>query len=171
MACTREQVFTALFALVAPLQAPADATKPLPALTPFRTVSRRVTLPGQGPAALDPLIQPALMMWEQPEHTEGGERGLRIRHWPVWFIIAFHNDNRELAGATILNPLIDAVEAALAPDDPIRNTLRLFQPAAGGQSIAMIEAGAIEGPLIKHTGDTSADGQGGAVILLDMVVP
>jgi hypothetical protein len=171
MACTREQVMTALFALLEPLQAPAAAAKPLPTLTPFRTVSRRVTLPGQGPAALDPLIQPALMMWEQPEHVEGGERGLRIRHWPVWFVIAFRNDNRELAGATILNPLIDAVEAALAPDDPIRNTLRLMQPQPGGQSIALIEAAAIEGPLIKHIGDTSADGQGGAVILFDIVVP
>ena len=171
MACTREQVMTALFAKVQPLQAPANSPRPLPAQTPFKTVSRRMTLPGQGPAALDPIIQPALMMWEQPEHTEGGERGLRIRHWPVWFVIAFRNDNREVPGATILNPLIDEVEAALAPDDPARNTMRLFQPLPGGQQIALIEAGAIEGPLIKHTGDTSADGQGGAVILFDMIVP
>jgi hypothetical protein len=171
MACTREQVFTALFAKVQPLQAPAGSARPLPSATPFKTVSRRVTLPGQGPGNLDPVIQPALMMWEQPEHTEGAERGIRIRHWPVWFVIAFRNDNREIAGATLLHPLIDAVEAALAPDDPVRNTVRLMQPLAGGQSIALIEAGGIEGPLIKHTGDTSADGQGGAVIMFDMVVP
>ena len=173
MACTsnREQVFTALFALVEPLQAPAGTPRPLPTATPFKTVSRRVTLPGQGPGNLDPVIQPALMMWEQPEHTEGAERGIRIRHWPVWFVIAFRNDNREIAGATILNPLIDAVEAALSPDDPVHNTLRLLQPQPGGQSIPLISAGAIEGPLIKHIGDTAADGQGGAVIMFDMIVP
>jgi len=146
---TRETVMTALFALVEDLPG-------------FTTVNRRMTMPGQGPAALDPIVQPALMMWEQHEHDERSERGTPVRLWYVWFVIAFRNDDRDTAGATILNPLIDAVRTALAPDNPVHNTLTL-----GG----LVHAVYVDGPTIKHTGDTDAQGQGGAVIPVTIMVP
>jgi hypothetical protein len=33
----------------------------------------------------------------------------------VWLIIIYYNNDQNVAGATLLNPLIDAAEAALAP--------------------------------------------------------
>ena len=147
---TRETVMTALFALVSGL------------VPPFTTVNRRMTMPGQGPSSLDPILQPALMMWEQHEHDERSERGTPVRLWYVWFVIAFRNDDRDTPGATILNPLIDAVRGALAPDSPGHNTLTL-----GG----LVHAVYVDGPTVKHTGDTDAQGQGGAVIPVTVMVP
>jgi hypothetical protein len=62
----RETVMQALFAVFAGLPG-------------FTTIARRVTMPGQGPASIDPILQPALMMWEQHEHDERSERGTPIR--------------------------------------------------------------------------------------------
>jgi hypothetical protein len=147
---SRETVMTALFALVEGL------------VPPFTTTGRRMTMPGQGPSALDPILQPALMMWEQHEHDERSERGTPVRQWYVWFVIAFRNDDRDTAGATILNPLLDTLRGALAPDNPVHNTLTL-----GG----LVTAVYVDGPTIKHTGDTDAQGQGGAVIPVTILVP
>jgi hypothetical protein len=163
MACTREEVMQALFAKVSPLQAPADSASPLPAETPFRTVARRTTMPGQGFASLDPSLMPALTQWEDwPEETVGGELGLRKRTWEVWMVIQFRNDDRLAPGATILNPLIDAVEAALSPDSPPRQVLTLD---------GLVNAVYIDGPTIKNTGDTDAEGNGRASVPVKILVP
>jgi hypothetical protein len=171
MACTREQVFTALFELLEPLQAPAGTTWPYPMETPFKTVSRRCQEPGQGPGEIDSILKPALMMWEQPELVDDGEKGTRTRHWPVWLIIAFENTNRELAGSTILNPLLDAVEEALAPDDPVGNVLRLMIPQSDHTNLALVAVAYIEGVPVKNNGDGQVDGRGGALVAVDIIVP
>jgi len=151
----RETVMQALFALVQGLPG-------------FTTIERRMTMPGQGPSSIDPVLQPALMMWEQHEHDEHAERGLPVRKWYVWFVIAFVNNDRTLAGATLLNPLIDQVRAALAPDDLPSNTLRL---KTADWPNGLVHAAYVEGTTLKHTGDTDAQGQGGAVIPCTILIP
>ena len=151
----RETVMQALFALVQGLPG-------------FTTIERRMTMPGQGPSSIDPVLQPALMMWEQHEHDEHAEHGLPIRKWYVWFVIAFVNNDRTLAGATLLNPLIDQVRAALAPDDLAQNVLRLKSPQYPGGIVAFAF---VEGTTLKHTGDTDAQGQGGCVIPVTLLIP
>jgi hypothetical protein len=149
MACTREEVFQALFNVLTTPSLPAG----------FKLATRRYIRP----SAVEAINTPILMTWEQPEKTEGGERGLRKRWWEVWLIIVYYNNDQNVAGATILNPLIDAVEAALAPDNPVHQTLTL-----GG----LVQAVYIDGPTVKAISDVDIDhGQGGAVIPVRILVP
>jgi hypothetical protein len=150
MACppTREQVFQALFNLV---------SNPLPA--GFKLATRRYIRPSN----VEAINTPILMTWEQPEKTEGGDLGLRKRWWEVWLIIVMYNNDQNVAGATLLNPLIDAVESALMPDNPVHQTLTL-----GG----LVQAVYIDGATAKAIPDIDVDhGQGGAVIPVRILVP
>lgn len=117
---TREQVFQAVFGLVQNL-------------TQFKVVTRRYTRS----SSVEAINTPMLMSWEQPEKTEGGERGLRKRWWEVWYIIVCYNNDQYVAGATILNPLIDAVEEAIRePDNPVHQTQTLGAWCRGATSTA-----------------------------------
>ena len=117
---TREQVFQAVFGLVQNL-------------TQFKVVTRRYTRS----SSVEAINTPMLMSWEQPEKTEGGERGLRKRWWEVWYIIVCYNNDQYVAGATILNPLIDAVEEAIRePDNPVHQTQTLGAWCRGSTSTA-----------------------------------
>jgi hypothetical protein len=145
---TREQVFSAVFNLVTGLSP-----------SPFNVVTRRYIRP----SAVEAINTPMLMTWEQPEKTEGSDRGLRKRWWEVWYIIVHYNNDQNVAGATLLNPLIDAVEAAFAPDNPVHQTQTL-----GG----LVQAVYIDGPTVKAISDVDIDhGQGGAVIPVRILVP
>src|SRR5215813_2707277 len=111
MACTREEVFQALFSLL---------SSPLP--TGFKVATRRYIRP----SAVEAINTPILMTWEQPEKTEGGDIGLRKRWWEVWLIIVYFCNDQNVAGATILNPLIDAVEEAIrGPVFPVHQSRAL----------------------------------------------
>jgi hypothetical protein len=143
---TRETVFQALFNLVATVPG-------------FKVTTRRYIRP----SAVEAINTPILMTWEQPEKTEGSERGLRKRWWEVWLIIVYYNNDQNVAGATLLNPLIDAVEAALMPDNPVHQTQTL-----GG----LVQAVYIDGATVKAISDVDIDhGQGGAVIPVKILVP
>ena len=143
---TREQVFSAVFNLV-------------DGLPGFVVTTRRYTRP----SAVETINCPCLMTWEQPEKTEGGELGLRKRWWEVWLIIVYYNNDTYTPGAEILNPLIDTVEAAFAPDNPVHQTLTL-----GG----LVQAVYIDGATVKAISDVDIDhGQGGAVIPVRILVP
>jgi len=143
---TREQVFQAVFNLV-------------DGLPGFVQTTRRYTRP----SAVEAINCPCLMTWEQPEKTEGSEHGLRKRWWEVWLIIVYYNNDPYTPGATILNPLIDVVEAAFAPDNPVHQTQTL-----GG----LVQAVYIDGPTVKAVSDVDIDhGQGGAVIPVRILVP
>ncbi|MDE2467770.1 MAG: hypothetical protein KGL35_03270 [Bradyrhizobium sp.] len=142
---TREAVFSALF------------TK-MQAISLFATASRRMTLPQQ----IQPGNLPAIMIWEQPEHTKITTGQPAIREWEAWIVVVFKNTDKSIPGATILNPMIDAVEAALAPDDIGRNVNTL-----GG----LVWYCRIDGTTTKETGDTDAAGLGGAVITIKIKVP
>lgn len=142
---TREQVFQALFARM----------QTVPGITSY---SRRMTLPHQ----VHPGDQPVLMQWEQPEITRIQTALPPKRVWEAWIVIAFTNNDNSVAGATIINPLLEAVEAALAVDDFGRNVCSL-----GG----LVHYARIEGNIVKETGDTDPSGLGGAVVPIKIMPP
>jgi hypothetical protein len=146
---SREAVFEALFALLTPLM-PGS----------FATVTRRFTHPSQITADSN-LPLPALMQWEQPEETKQQGMGLPEDTWEAWLVIVFKNPDVSVPGATILNPLLDAVRNAIAPS-PMTNVQNL-----GG----LVTWCRVEGTTVKETGDTDTDYLGGAVIPVRMLVP
>jgi len=146
---TREQVFQALFAVV----------QAAPVATLIKTFTRRFALPDQ----VLPGAMPQLMVWEQPERSEfTGPAMPPKRAWTAMIVVYFQNTNPAVAGATIINPIIDAIETALRYDDPATNKLTL------GRLVTYCR---IEGQTIKETGDTDARGIGGAVIPIRILVP
>lgn len=145
MSVTREQVFLALFARMQTVPG-------------FVSYSRRMTFPQQIP----PGDMPALMQWEQPEMARGATSLPDKRIWEAWIVLAFKNGDPNVAGATIVNPMIDAVQDALAIDDWGKNNCTL-----GG----LVHYARIEGPVVKETGDLDSNGLGGAVIPIKIMPP
>ena len=95
----REPIYAALFARV------ANAAS-------FVTAARRL----RHWSEVSPAEQPALFMRQKGESAGGAERGTPT----VWTLtlelyVYAHADDSYVAPATVLNPLVDAVEAALAP--------------------------------------------------------
>ena len=96
---TREPIYAALFARVA---SAAD----------FVTTSRRL----RHWSGMAPAEQPALFMRQKEEVAKVPTLGApTLWKLVVELYLYGHSSNRYIAPATILNPLIDAVEAALAP--------------------------------------------------------
>src|SRR5579863_1005583 len=144
---TREQVYSALFALLR--TAPG-----------FATYSRRML----DYSAIAPNLMPILILWQQPEESDYQPgRGLPRDTLEAFIVIVFQNESKPsegdpttaIPGATIINPLIDAVRAAMAPDDDTTNSLTLN---------GLVEWCRVEGRTIVETGDTDANGFGGAEI-------
>ena len=157
---TREAVMTAL------LNVAATATD-------FKTVSRRVALmPGAPtPQVATPPDQPALYLLESHEETRNSGRGTpAIRTWFVelwlWNKIPVGDTlgvpDGTTPGATVINELIEAVEATLKPDSSETNELTL-----GG----LVQWCRIEGQTVKVPGDINPDGQCFAAIPLKILVP
>ena len=142
---TREIVMQALFARL----------QGLPSIV---TTSRRMTLP----AMVEPGDQPRLMLWEQPELSRNRTSLPDKRVWEAWIIIVFTNADLSVPGATIINPLIEAIEAALAVDDFGRNVCSL-----GG----LVHYARIEGTIVKETGDTDSNGLGGCIVPIKIMPP
>lgn len=147
---TREQVYSALFTLLSTT----------PAITALVTSFSRVfSIIDQ----VEPADMPRLMVWEQPEKSEfAGPAMSRKRVWNAAIVVYFQNTDKTVAGATIINPIIDAIEAAMRWDNPSAGKLTL-----GG----LVEYCRIEGQTIKETGDTDAELRGGAVIPVRILVP
>lgn len=151
---TREQVFQTLFDH---LIANTDG---------FETYSRRMMQYSE----VAPRLMPILMLWEQPEETEFPHRGLPVDVWEAMIVIVFQNTslprngdpNSAVPGATIINPLIDEVRNALAPDDETTNSLTFD---------GMVQWCRVEGRTIVETGDTETNGRGGAIIPVRILVP
>ncbi len=131
----------------------------------FTTFSRRM----QDYSEIPPGLMPICILWEQPEQTEWDGRGLGKDYWHALVAVFFQNTSRPqqndpttaIPGSTIVNPLIDAVRAALGPDDG-QNNLTL-----GG----LVNWVRVEGTTVVETGDTDASGFGGAIIPLRISVP
>jgi hypothetical protein len=165
---TREAVMTALFnAVVA-----AVATSPT---GPFQTASRFVKFdPAQGATqqVAIPDAQPALYMVEDDETTEHPERSpvLTKRTWRavllIWAKIPAGATpgvpDGTIAGATVINNLIDAVEGAFVYDNPSTRAFTL-----GG----LVARCWIDGHTAKVSGDMNPDGQCFAAVPVSILVP
>jgi hypothetical protein len=157
---TREQVMTALLALAG-------------GAAGFKTVSRHIELvPGAPtPQVAVPIAQPALYLVETHEQTlRQGTGEPPIRTWYVELWIWCKNPagmtlgvpDDATPGASVINPLIETIEAALAPDNLARNECTL-----GG----LVYFARIEGITAKVSGDTNPEGQCFAAIPLTIMVP
>lgn len=140
----REAIYQALF----------DQVK---SLSGFVTTSRRARLAKD----VAPEEQPALFMEEGPgENVQHQGQGLPAKHL-LYVDMGFYarlNEDKNAAPGNILNPLIDAIEAALAPDsDQEDQTL-------GGLVIYCRISGKIE----KNEG--LLDGQASVVIPVEILV-
>lgn len=122
---TREAIYSALFALVTPLiklappyanpnvlVLPSDGSIVPTPTQPFRTISRDVIEVQR----IEVGNQPVLMLFEMNEEFGGNLQGTTIRTWTAVFIFGVTSP-KGTPGQTILNPLIDLVEAALQPPD------------------------------------------------------
>ncbi len=156
---TREQVFQAIF----------DRLQTAPGFTKF---SRRMI----DYSVIPPGIMPICILWQQPEETDyGSHQRIRIDHWHALVVIFFQNESRPqeddptsaIAGMTILNPLVDAINIALGPDDGQGN-LTLRDDAHPNGLVQWVR---IEGTTILESGDTDSAGIGGAMIPLRILVP
>ncbi len=127
MSLTREQIYQALFAIVTPLLAPgavdgppdgemgADSTAAPGTPTaerPFNLVSREVVEVQKVP----PALQPVLFMDEATEEYVDRGTGLVARKWTIYFHVGC-TSVRGTAASSILNPLLDCLEAVLAETD------------------------------------------------------
>lgn len=151
---TREEVFQALFEHL------QDNT------VSFQTYSRRMMHYSE----VAQKLLPCLILWEWPENTDYPHRNLPRDTWEAMVAIFFQNESKAIngdpntgvAGATIINPMLDEVRAALGPDDPTENDFTL-----GG----MVQWIRVMGRTIIETGDTDADGRGGAFLPVRILVP
>ena len=114
----RESIYLPLFAMVETLLAPGavpaspgvDAVPGVPtAQQPFNLVSREVIEVQRVP----PLLQPVLFMDEVMEEYVNDGNGLYYHRWTVFFHVGCAGP-KGTAMATIMNPLIDAVETLLS---------------------------------------------------------
>lgn len=131
----------------------------------FKTFSRKIKLPTGGPsdatATIPPGDQPALIMAEGAEKIEERGRGLPPKHFMDVSVIIYAIVAPDVAGATIINPLLDAVEASIRPSGA--DTTQTL----GG----LVSHVWPEGDVIKEMGDIDTQGQGFALLPLKILVP
>jgi hypothetical protein len=141
---TREPIYAALFAL---LSEAAD----------FATASRRL----RHWNVVDPAEQPALFQVQKHESARAAEGSPTAWRAAVDVYVYCQAPDDETPPASVLNPLIDAIEAALAPQGP--------DLAAGTQTL---------GGLVKHcwisgaieTDEGALGGQAVAIVPLEILV-
>lgn len=102
----RETIWSAFFALLVPLRSSNGG--------PFQVVSRRAI------HYADAVAQPALYVLQRRDEAKVRDRGIpTIWDLHAWLFIYARNEINSQApdsgGGQVLNPLIDAVEGALAP--------------------------------------------------------
>lgn len=130
---TREPVYAALFAL-------------LSGAASFATASRRL----RHWSDVGPAEQPALFVVQKSETAER-KAGLPVK-WraSVDVYLYAHAPDDETAPATVLNPLLDAIEAALAPQGAVQTLgglaahawiagkIETDEGVLGGQAVAIL---------------------------------
>lgn len=156
---TREQIFAALFTLL-------NGN-----IAGIKTYSRRQSLPSK--VTQDIGEPPVLMLYEDPERIDqsGPNQPAKLT-LNAGIIVVFFNPSRPdpqepgaaTAGATIINPILDAIDAALFPS---AGPGRQFTQTLGG----LVQGVWIDGYTHKFTGDTDPQGMGGAVVPLKIIVP
>jgi hypothetical protein len=159
---TREQVMSALLTA-------------LGAAAGFATVSRHIEVieggPGTTPTVATPPAQPGLYLFEDHEETiynaEGSppSRTWFVELWlwcksPVGATLGV--PDMTTPGVSVINPLIEAIEAAFKPDD-----FRTNRYTIGG----LVQYARIQGTTVKISGDANPDGQNFAAIPVRILVP
>jgi hypothetical protein len=140
----RETIVSALFALVS-------------ASAPFATASRRLRLWSSVPSS----EKPALFLAERGDNYVRGSESVpeAVTLQLEIYIYIDAGKDQSIVPASALNPLIDAVDAALAPS-----------PLTGLQTLGdLVSHCWIEGKIMKDAGDL--DGDGVAVIPVRILVP
>jgi hypothetical protein len=145
---TREQVVSALYAI-------------LSKSSEFVTSGRRNT----NPEGLDPSQTPAFFLVEDTdkwERTQAGYNNLAKREMKLYAIV--YNDvgstNPSLVPNTAVNNALDAIEAALTPDDIVNGVFTI-----GG----LVQSCTIDGESQRSSGDTT--GKALAVVPIRILFP
>jgi hypothetical protein len=141
---TREPVYAALFAL-------------LSAAAPFATASRRL----RHWSLVDPAEQPALFVVQKRETAKAAEGSPTAWRAAVDLYVYCQAPDDETAPATVLNPLLDALEAALAPTG---GDVALGTQTLGGLAKHCWIAGAIE------TDEGALGGQAVAIVPIEILL-
>lgn len=143
---TREQAVTALFNL---LSESSD----------FVTKGRRNT----NPEGLGPAQTPALFLVEDTDKWDraSGYNNLAKREMKLYAIV-YHDvgSNDAAVPSTIVNNALDAIEAAMVPDDIINGTFTLGK---------LVESCTIDGESQRSSGDTT--GKALAVVPIRILFP
>jgi hypothetical protein len=147
MGASREDIMTALLALVAPVGR-------------FKTSSRR----NSKPEDMNPAQTPALFLIEHVDEWDrsAGYNQRPKRSMTVLAIIYFDaGDDQAVIPSSLVNPLIDQIEADISKiDDAMAETQTL-----GGK----VQAVLIDGPSQRASGDTT--GKGLAIIPIRILLP
>ena len=129
---SREAIMQALFALVS-------------ASSSYVTASRRLKL-WDAVASAD---KPAIFMYERDDVYRNGDKYLPIVEMHVdLFVYIDAGKDQSIAPITVLNPLVDAIDAALAPNPGTR------KQTLGG----LVSHVWIDGKIMKDPGDIDGDG-------------
>lgn len=150
----RGSIITSLSPLALSLPPTAAATA-VPMSTGFLTTGRRLK------RWSDVSAQPALFLRSADEDLEYNDRSLQMQTMQaeIW-IYSNAGQNPDIVPETALNNLLDAVQAAFAPDDQRTNRFTL-----GG----LVQWCRMEGRIEKDPGDTG--GQAIAVAEVQITVP
>ena len=134
MAATREQIMSALFALVS-----GSAS--------FVTASRRLKLWGDVSSA----EKPAIFQYERDDEYKGADRHLppTVTMNVELYVYTAPGMDSGITPVSILNPLLDAIDAVLKPG-----------PGAGGKQTlgGLVSHCWIDGKIMKDPGDLDGDG-------------
>lgn len=144
----------------------------------FRTVTRRWQNWQDDPSAVR-MPMPALVQWEVSESITKSGRGIpSVRTWEVHLLcyamipdaqggVVPGTPNKTTGGASIINPIIDAIETALAPP-----AIPLVDDTWGTQTLGgLVEDCWIEGTTVKVLGDGDPSGLCAAIIPIKILVP
>jgi hypothetical protein len=146
----REDVFNALAALLADVPG-------------IGRVTRRMQMPSLMDAVDLVPGSATLMVWEHNEDTKQRGRGTpSTRTWEAYLVVYFKNPDQTIPGATIINPILEGIEAALEPLPSPANTQTL-----GG----LVSHAWIEGVTTIALGDVDTQGFGGCVVPVKILVP
>ena len=140
----REPIYAALFAL-------------LSGAAPFVTASRRL----RHWDAVDPAEQPALFQVQKRETAKEAEGSPTVWRAEIDIYLYCQAPDDETAPSTVLNPLLDAIEAALVPSGA---DLAIGTQSLGGLVKHCWIAGAIE------TDEGALGGQAVAIIPIEILV-
>jgi hypothetical protein len=141
---TREPIYAALFAL-------------LSGAAPFATASRRL----RHWSLVEPAEQPTLFQVQKRETAKAAEGSPTAWRAEIDLYVYCQAPDDETAPATVLNPLLDAIEAALAPAG---RDLASGTQTLGGLVKHCWIAGAIE------TDEGALGGQAVAIVPLEILV-